>query len=58
MGGLTAPPLLPNARLLPDEDHLPSVGDVAAQLALPTDNIEAVLGQTGMTVANIVRLNI
>ena len=33
-------------------------GDMAAQLALATDNFEAVLQQAGMTLANVVRLNI
>ncbi|HEX2273558.1 MAG TPA: RidA family protein [Acidimicrobiales bacterium] len=33
-------------------------GDMAAQLALATDNVEAVLQQAGMTLANVVRLNI
>ncbi len=33
-------------------------GDMAAQIALATDNIEAVLGEAGMTLANVVRLNI
>ena len=33
-------------------------GDMAAQLALATDNIEAVLQQADMTLANVVRMNI
>ncbi|MBZ2195373.1 RidA family protein [Occultella gossypii] len=33
-------------------------GDVAAQLALSLDNLEAVLGDAGMTLANLVRLNV
>ncbi|AXB44490.1 RidA family protein [Amycolatopsis albispora] len=33
-------------------------GDVAAQLALSLDNLEAVLGGAGMTLANLVRLNV
>ncbi|HVL07055.1 MAG TPA: RidA family protein [Acidimicrobiales bacterium] len=33
-------------------------GDMPAQIALATDNLEAVLGQAGMTLANVVRLNI
>jgi enamine deaminase RidA (YjgF/YER057c/UK114 family) len=33
-------------------------GDMAAQLALATDNVEAVLRQAGMSLANVVRLNI
>jgi enamine deaminase RidA (YjgF/YER057c/UK114 family) len=32
--------------------------DVAAQLALSLDNLEAVLGEAGMTLANLVRLNV
>jgi enamine deaminase RidA (YjgF/YER057c/UK114 family) len=32
--------------------------DMAAQLALSLDNLEAVLGEAGMTLANLVRLNI
>jgi enamine deaminase RidA (YjgF/YER057c/UK114 family) len=33
-------------------------GDVAAQLALSLDNLEAVLGEAGMSLANLVRLNV
>ncbi|KOT92162.1 endoribonuclease L-PSP [Streptomyces sp. NRRL F-5755] len=33
-------------------------GDMAAQLALSVDNVEAVLGEAGMTLANLVRLNV
>jgi enamine deaminase RidA (YjgF/YER057c/UK114 family) len=33
-------------------------GDVAAQLALSLDNLQAVLGEAGMTLANLVRLNV
>ncbi|MGW1977668.1 RidA family protein [Streptomyces sp. NPDC001889] len=33
-------------------------GDMAAQLALSIDNIEAVLTEAGMTLANLVRLNV
>ena len=33
-------------------------GDMAAQLALSIDNLEAVLGAAGMTLANLVRLNV
>ncbi|MET9768684.1 RidA family protein [Streptomyces sp. NPDC006415] len=33
-------------------------GDMAAQLALSLDNIEAVLAEAGMTLANLVRLNV
>ncbi len=33
-------------------------GDMAAQIALAADNVEAVLEQAGMTLANVVRLNI
>jgi enamine deaminase RidA (YjgF/YER057c/UK114 family) len=32
-------------------------GDMAAQIALATDNLEAVLREAGMTLANVVRLN-
>jgi enamine deaminase RidA (YjgF/YER057c/UK114 family) len=32
-------------------------GDMAAQVALATDNLEAVLAEAGMTLANVVRLN-
>jgi enamine deaminase RidA (YjgF/YER057c/UK114 family) len=34
------------------------VGDMAAQLALSVDNLEAVLAGAGMTLANVVRLNV
>ena len=33
-------------------------GDFAAQLSLALDNIEAVLSGAGMTLANVIRLNI
>lgn len=33
-------------------------GDMAAQLALSVDNVEAVLGEAGMSLANLVRLNV
>ena len=33
-------------------------GDMAAQLALSIDNVEAVLGEAGMSLANLVRLNV
>jgi enamine deaminase RidA (YjgF/YER057c/UK114 family) len=34
------------------------VGDMAAQLGLAVDNLEAVLAEAGMTLANVVRLNV
>ncbi|MFF5454046.1 RidA family protein [Streptomyces sp. NPDC012950] len=33
-------------------------GDMAAQLALGIDNLEAVLAEAGMSLANLVRLNV
>lgn len=33
-------------------------GDIAAQLTLSIDNLEAVLGEAGMSLANLVRLNV
>ncbi|MEU7073497.1 RidA family protein [Streptomyces narbonensis] len=33
-------------------------GDMEAQLALSVENLEAVLGEAGMTLANLVRLNV
>jgi enamine deaminase RidA (YjgF/YER057c/UK114 family) len=33
-------------------------GDIAAQLALAADNLEAVLGEADMSLANLVRLNV
>lgn len=33
-------------------------GDMAAQLTLSIDNLEAVLGEAGMSLANLVRLNV
>lgn len=33
-------------------------GDMAAQVALSLDNLEAVLGGAGMSLANLVRLNV
>src|SRR5215203_2287639 len=41
-----------------DADGTPQhPGDMAAQLELALDNLEAVLGAAGMTLANVVRLN-
>lgn len=41
-----------------DADGTPQhPGDMAAQLALSLDNLEAVLAEAGMTLANVVRLN-
>ena len=41
-----------------DENGAPQhTGDMAAQIALATDNLEAVLRDGGMTLANVVRLN-
>ena len=34
------------------------VGDMAAQITLAVDNLEAVLREAGMSLANVVRLNI
>ncbi|WP_211215961.1 RidA family protein [Catelliglobosispora koreensis] len=33
-------------------------GDMAAQVALSLDNLEAILGEAGMSLANLVRLNV
>ncbi|MGW5867228.1 RidA family protein [Streptomyces sp. NPDC055239] len=33
-------------------------GDMAAQLTLSVDNLQAVLGEAGMSLANLVRLNV
>ncbi|GCD94580.1 RidA family protein [Embleya hyalina] len=33
-------------------------GDMAAQLTLALDNLEAVLGEAGMSLANLIRLNV
>ncbi|MFD9407009.1 RidA family protein [Streptomyces sp. NPDC059989] len=33
-------------------------GDMAAQLTLSLDNLEAVLGEAGMSLSNLVRLNV
>ncbi len=33
-------------------------GDMAAQVTLSLDNLEAVLGEAGMSLANLVRLNV
>ncbi|NUS72372.1 MAG: RidA family protein [Corynebacteriales bacterium] len=38
-----------------DPEH---AGDMAAQLALSLDNVEAVLSQADMSLANLVRLNV
>ena len=42
-----------NAEGKPEHD-----GDMAAQLALSLDNVEAVLGEAGMSLANLVRLTV
>ena len=42
-----------------DADGVPQhPGDMAAQLRLTLDNLEAVLAGAGMTLANVVRLNV
>ncbi|WP_203988588.1 RidA family protein [Sphaerisporangium rufum] len=42
-----------------DGDGRPQhTGDMAAQLALSLDNLAAVLGEAGMSLANLVRLNV
>lgn len=42
-----------------DSDGRPQhAGDMAAQVALSLDNLEAVLVEAGMSVANLVRLNV
>ncbi|OEJ30424.1 RidA family protein [Streptomyces subrutilus] len=41
-----------------DEGEPRHEGDMAAQLALSVDNLEAVLGKAGMSLANLVRLNV
>ncbi|CAL9656692.1 RidA family protein [Streptomyces sp. Tu 3180] len=41
-----------------DEGEPRHAGDMAAQLALTTDNLEAVLGEAGMSLADLVRLNV
>ncbi|MEU7749234.1 RidA family protein [Nonomuraea sp. NPDC049158] len=41
-----------------DEGKPQHDGDMAAQLALTLDNLEAVLGEAGMSLANLVRLNV
>ncbi|MEU0195816.1 RidA family protein [Streptomyces afghaniensis] len=41
-----------------DEGEPQHDGDMAAQLALSIDNLEAVLGEAGMSLANVVRLNV
>jgi len=41
-----------------DADGAPQhPGDMAAQITLAVDNLEAVLAEAGMTLANVVRLN-
>lgn len=41
-----------------DEGKPQHAGDMAAQLALSLDNLEAVLGEAGMSLENLVRLNV
>ena len=41
-----------------DEGKPQHDGDMAAQLALSLDNLEAVLGEAGMSLADLVRLNV
>lgn len=42
-----------------DADGYPQhSGDIAAQLRLALDNVEAVLAEAGMTLADVVRLNV
>ena len=40
------------------EGNVQHAGDMGAQLALALDNVEAVLADAGMTLANVVRLNV
>lgn len=41
-----------------DDGRPRHAGDMAAQLALSVDNLEAVLAEAGMSLANLVRLNV
>ena len=41
-----------------DDGKPQHAGDMAAQLALSLDNLEAVLGEAGMSLENLVRLNV
>lgn len=41
-----------------DDGRPQHAGDMAAQLALSVDNLEAVLAEAGMSLANLVRLNV
>lgn len=41
-----------------DDGEPQHAGDMAAQLALSLDNLEAVLGEAGMSLANLVRLGV
>ncbi|GAA0579616.1 RidA family protein [Actinomadura livida] len=41
-----------------DEGKPQHAGDMAAQVALSIDNLEAVLGEAGMSLGNLVRLNV
>jgi enamine deaminase RidA (YjgF/YER057c/UK114 family) len=41
-----------------DEGKPQHAGDMAAQLALSLDNLQAVLGEAGLSLANLVRLNV
>ena len=40
------------------EGNVQHAGDMGAQLALAFDNVEAVLADAGMTLANVVRVNV
>ena len=40
------------------DGNVQHAGDMAAQLALAMDNVEAVLADAGMTLANVVRVNV
>ena len=41
-----------------DDGQPQHAGDMAAQVALSLDNLEAVLGAAGMSLANLIRLNV
>ncbi|WP_033443480.1 RidA family protein [Saccharothrix sp. NRRL B-16314] len=41
-----------------DDGRPQHAGDMAVQLALSVDNLEAVLAEAGMSLANLVRLNV
>ncbi|MDQ2588322.1 RidA family protein [Saccharothrix yanglingensis] len=58
VSGATRPLYCSGQAAMSGEGEPLHAGDLAAQLALSLDNLEAVLGEAGMSLANLVRLTV